>query len=130
RGTADDVNPDGTPNTEALRLTLSFGPDGHVSDFMAHIDQMTVRLGSFVKLTATNFNLDTSAGPSQDMVSFTSVGATVTVGPLQLTGEARNFGFTGDGTFDTKTGFGVVLSIGSATGDSFKWPSFLPIQID
>ena len=28
------------------------------------------------------------------------------------------------------TGFGVFLSVGSATGDSFKWPSFLPVRID
>ena len=47
-----------------------------------------------------------------------------------LTGEGRNFAIIGDGGFKAKTGFGVALGIGSATGDSFKWPSFLPVRID
>ena len=38
--------------------------------------------------------------------------------------------FLGDGTFDTRPGFGVFLSVGAPTGDSFKWPSWLPIQIN
>ncbi len=30
----------------------------------------------------------------------------------------------------TKPGFGVFLNVGGATGDSFKWPSWLPIKIN
>ena len=52
-----------------------------------------------------------------------SVGAEVTIGSLVLGGEGRNFAFLGDGTFVTKPGFGVFLSIGSATGASFAWPT-------
>ena len=80
-------------------------------------------------LTATKFNLNTGAGPDQPIVSFSSVGATVTIGSLSITGSANNFAFLGDGSFETLPGFGVALSVGSATGDSFQWPSFLPIQI-
>ena len=36
----------------------------------------------------------------------------------------------GDGTFKTGQNFGVFLSVGSASGDSFKWPSWLPVQIN
>ena len=37
--------------------------------------------------------------------------------------------FQGDGDFVAKPGFGVFIGIGSADGESFKWPSFLPIRI-
>src|SRR5262249_42607980 len=44
--------------------------------------------------------------------------------------EGRNFAFLGDGTFVAKQGFGVFLGVGSASGDAFKWPSWLPIHIN
>ena len=81
-------------------------------------------------LTAKDFRLNTGASASQDLVSFVSVGAVVRIGTLELNGEARNFAFLGDGTFDARPGFGVFLGVGAATGDSFKWPSFLPVRID
>ncbi|MEO6789835.1 MAG: hypothetical protein ABI187_02615, partial [Ornithinibacter sp.] len=130
RNTADDRNPDGTPNTEAFRIALTF-TDGRVDSFQMTVDTLTVQLGSYVTLTARDFRLDTgAAGTTQEMISFQSVGATVTISSLVISGEARNFGFLGDGTFVTHAGFGVFLSVGSATGDSFKWPSFLPVRID
>ena len=49
---------------------------------------------------------------------------------MVIGGEARNFQFNGDGSFHTRQGFGVFLSVGGATGDSFKWPSQLPISIN
>ena len=52
------------------------------------------------------------------------------IGGLELSGEGRNFGFLGDGSFRTLPGFGIFISVGSATGSSFKWPSFLPVRID
>ena len=123
-----ELNANGTVDTEAMRLTFVFS-NGQISDFVAHVDTLTVSLGSFLTLSASNFNLDLDAGPDQDLVSFASVGATVKIGSLQIGGEAKNFAFTGDGSFVTKPGFGVFLSVGSATGNSFNWPSFLPIQI-
>ena len=52
------------------------------------------------------------------------------IGSVAITGEARNFSFHGDGSFHPKPGFGVFLSVGGAGGDSFKWPSWLPIHIN
>ena len=130
RATADDRRADGSQDDEAFRATLTF-TDGRVDAFQLVVDTLEIRLGTFITLTAVNFRLDTgAAGTSQEMVSFTSVGARVTVAGLSLTGEGRNFAITGDGGFKAKTGFGVALGIGSATGDSFKWPSFLPVRID
>ncbi len=129
RATADDRNSDGSPNDEAIRLQLSF-TDGKVDSFQFRIDTMSIQLGNFVTLTARDFFLDTGAEDDEEMVSFQAIGAKVKIGSLEIGGEARNFAFMGDGSFRTKQGFGVFLSVGSATGDSFKWPSFLPIRID
>jgi hypothetical protein len=74
--------------------------------------------------------LNTGAAANQELVSFGAVGAKVKIGTLELGGEGRNFAFMGDGSFKAKTGFGVFLSIGGATGDGFQWPSFLPIKIE
>jgi hypothetical protein len=35
----------------------------------------------------------------------------------------------GDGSFRTKPGFGIFLTVGSSTGEGLKWPSWMPIQI-
>ncbi len=130
RQTADDRRPDGSIDDEAFRATLTF-TNGVVDSFELVVDTLEIRLGTFVTLTSVNFRLDTGAiGTSAEMVSFTSVGAKVTVGGLSLTGEGRNFAITGDGSFKAKTGFGVFLAIGSSTGSSFAWPEFLPIRID
>ena len=130
RQTADDVTATGTPDTEAFRIALTFS-HGVVDAFQVNIDTMTVQLGSFVSLSARDFRLDTgAAGTTNRMISFQSVGARVAIASLVIGGEARNFGFLGDGTFVTDHGFGLSLSVGSATGDAFKFPSFMPIRID
>ncbi|MBK8118786.1 MAG: hypothetical protein IPK39_05850 [Sulfuritalea sp.] len=122
-----DIAP-GVPNTEAIRLGLEF-EDGKVKGFLFRADTMRITLGSFVTLTATDLMINTSAAASEELVSFRSVGAEVTIGSLVLGGEGRNFAFLCDGSFVTKAGFGVFLSIGAADGASFKWPSWLPIRI-
>ncbi|HPV80387.1 MAG TPA: hypothetical protein PLK64_11350, partial [Dermatophilaceae bacterium] len=130
RLTADDRRPDGTADTEAFRIAVTFAA-GKVQAFQMSIDTLEVRLGTFVTLTARDFLLDTgAAGTSDRMVQFGSIGAKVTIGALVIGGEGRNFAIRGDGTFEALQGFGVFLSVGSATGDSFQWPSFLPVRID
>ena len=129
RLTADDLNPDGSQNTEAFRAQLTFA-GGKVQSFQLEIDTMSVKLGQFVTLTAVDFTLDTGAAPTAYLVRFTQVGATVKIGSLELTGQGRNFGFLGNGSFKADAGFGVFIGVGSATGESFKWPSFLPVRID
>ncbi|HRA75297.1 MAG TPA: hypothetical protein PLE12_03570, partial [Propionicimonas sp.] len=128
--TADDKRSDGTPDDEAFRIALHF-TDGVVDAFQLDVDTLQVVLGSYVTLTARDFQLDTgAAGTDAEMVHFGAVGAAVTIGSLSIGGEGRNFGFTGNGDLITHTGFGVFLSVGSATGDSFQWPTWLPIRID
>ena len=53
------------------------------------------------------------------------------IGSLEIGGEARNFGITGDGDFKVLPGkqFSVVLNIGGTSGSALGWPSWLPIQI-
>ena len=113
----------------AMQATVTFNSSGQATAFQFFVGQMTVQLSSYVTLTATKFNLNTGAGPTDPIVSFSSVGATVKIGSLAITGSANNFAFLGNGSFETLPGFGVALTVGSATGGSFQWPSFLPIQI-
>ena len=94
------------------------------------VDTLKVNFGTFLVLTAQGFRLNTGAGPTEELVSFTSVGAEIAIGSVTISGEARNFAFTGGGSFRTKPGFGVFLSVGGASGDSFAWPSWLPIRIN
>ncbi|MCU1583368.1 MAG: hypothetical protein JWO01_2756, partial [Microbacteriaceae bacterium] len=129
RVATDDRRPDGTPDDEAFRIALTF-QNGKVDAFQLTVDTLEIRLGTYVSLTARDFRLDTGATGSQIMVQFQAAGAKVTVGSLVIAGEGRNFAITGDGSFKALPGFGVFLSIGSATGDSFKWPSFLPVRLD
>src|SRR5918994_2440180 len=90
---------------------------------------MRITLGSVLTITATDFRLNTGAGPTEDLVSFVSVAAEVKIGSMILGGAAQNFSFTGDGSFEAKQGFGVVLNLGGADGNAFKWPTWLPIRI-
>ncbi|HEX9569566.1 MAG TPA: hypothetical protein VF987_07795, partial [Rhodospirillales bacterium] len=129
RLTAEPNDLPGKPDTEALRATLEF-ENGKVKAFVFSVDTFKVTLGTFVTLTGRDFFLDTGAADNETLVSFAAVGAEVKVGSLLIGGEARNFGFLGDGTFFTKPGFGVFLSVGSANGESFKWPKWLPIKIN
>ena len=66
---------------------------------------------------------------NEELVSFVSIGASIRIGKLQISGDMKNFAFLGDGTFVTKPGFGVFVSINSADPNALKWPSWLPIQI-
>ena len=117
-------------NTVAVSATFTFDSSGHFKSFQFNADQLAINLGSFLTLTASNFNIDTGADANHPLVSFASVGAKLTVGGLVISGQANNFAFYGDGSFHAGSNFGVVLSVGAATGDSFMWPSWLPIQID
>ena len=122
-----DIAP-GFPDTEAVRASLEF-ENGKIKGFIFEVDTLRVTLGSFLTLTATDLFINTGAEDDEELVSFTAVGAEVTIGSLKIGGEARNFAFMGDGSFKAKAGFGVFLSIGSADGSSFMWPAWLPVKI-
>ncbi len=118
----------GSLDTEAMRATLSF-KDGKVDAFKFDVDTLRVELGGVLTLTATDIRLDTGAVGTEKLLSVGAVGAEVNIGGLIIGGEARNFAILGNGKFKPQLGFGVVLSVGAATGDTFKWPSWLPIHI-
>ena len=118
------------PDSEALSMTLAFDDQGVVESFRFNVDTFRVQLGSFLTLTGRDLILDTGAADDREMISFGMVGAEVTIGSLVIAGEGRNFAFRGDGNFVAKDGFGVSLSVGSAAGSTFQWPSWLPIRID
>ncbi|HVP75835.1 MAG TPA: hypothetical protein VMS63_07420, partial [Gaiellaceae bacterium] len=113
----------------AVTATFQFDSSGFKA-FVFNADQLTINLGSFLQLTASNFSINTGAGPSDPLVSFGSAGATINVAGLTISGSATSFAFLGDGSFRAGTNFGVTLSVGSADGSSFAWPSWLPIRID
>ncbi len=116
------------PATTAMSATLQFA-NGKVQNLIFSVDTFSIKIGSYVTFIGRQITLDTGAAANQPIVKIGSIGAQVTVGPLVLSGQAQNFEFLGDGTFVPLDGFGVVLSVGSATGGSFMWPSWLPIQI-
>src|SRR5262249_44521889 len=117
RLSAEPTDKPGNPDTEAVRITLEFTA-GKVTAFKLKVDTMKITLGSILTLTARDIIVDTGADPTEELVSFASIGAVVDIGGLELTGEAKNFAFLGDGSFETKPGFGVVIGVGSATGDT------------
>src|SRR5262249_7365237 len=104
RQDATDRNPDGSDNTEAIHLELVFD-QGKVTALRFKVDTMAIDLGGYVTITARDFTLDTGATDTQELVSFAAVGAKVNIGSLELTGEARNFAFLGNGHFEAKKGF-------------------------
>ena len=129
RDSAQDVRSDGSIDDEAFRIAVAF-EGNEFEGFKLDVDTLNIEIAGVVTITAVDFMLDTSAEGTEELISFVSVGATVKIGSLVIGGEARNFAILGNGDFDAKPGFGVFLSVGSASGDSFKWPSWLPIKIN
>jgi len=129
RLTAEPGDVSGIPDTEAMRVELTF-TNGKVDDLIFSVDTFSVRLGSFLSLTGQDVLLNTGAEADEEVISFASIGADLRIGSLVIGGEARHFAFMGDGTFKTKAGFGVFLSAGAATGGSVGWPSWIPIKIN
>ncbi|MCY2990036.1 MAG: hypothetical protein NTY19_19505, partial [Planctomycetota bacterium] len=113
---------------EAVRAALTF-TDGVPDGFKFNADQVDFKFGSFLTITGESILIDTTATDENPVARFGSIGATVAAGPLKVSGQMRSFGFLSDGSFRTYDGFGVFLSVDGATGDSFQWPSWLPIRI-
>ncbi|CAB5140735.1 diguanylate cyclase/phosphodiesterase (GGDEF & EAL domains) with PAS/PAC sensor(s), partial [Olavius algarvensis associated proteobacterium Delta 3] len=117
------------PDTEAMRVELTF-TNGKVDDLVFRVDTFSVKLGSFLSFTGQDVTLNTGAAADEEVISFAAIGADLKIGPLVISGQARNFAFMGDGSFMTKAGFGVFLSAGAASDGSVGWPSWIPIQIN
>ena len=121
-----------TPGVDALSADFQF-TDGKFSDLVFNADKISVTLGKYLSLGATGVQIDTGAAgdATQQVAHFESVSAEVNVPKvIDLTGSAGNFDIMGDGSFNPEQNFSVSLGVGSTTGDTFKWPSWLPIHID
>ena len=146
----DDLNADGTPNTEAIRVEIDATAfTGGAVNFRFKADTLTIQIAGFLNITAVDFTIDTSTieaykDPSTPqatkdklrLVQFGSISAKVKIGSFEIGGEARNFGFDPTGTFkagdpnDINKLFGIFLSVGSADGSSIGWPTWLPVKIN
>ncbi|MEM5775932.1 MAG: hypothetical protein AAGU05_13100, partial [Anaerolineaceae bacterium] len=114
--------------TEAVRAALTF-TDGVPDGFKFQADQFTFKFASVITIFGSNIYINTNATAEEIVASFTSLGASISAGPLQVGGEMRSFGFMGDGSFFTMPGFGVYVDVSALTGSSIGWPSWMPIRI-
>ncbi|MEQ2009497.1 MAG: hypothetical protein ABMA26_22165, partial [Limisphaerales bacterium] len=117
-----------------LRADLLF-EDGRPEGLRFAAETMTLTFGNgFLVLGAKNFVIDTSAEGDEALAAFASVSADLKIGSLKVGGEARNFHITASGKFraglptNPNAAFAVILKFGG-DASSFKWPSFIPIQI-
>ncbi|MGV2339035.1 MAG UNVERIFIED_CONTAM: hypothetical protein LVR18_35145 [Planctomycetaceae bacterium] len=91
---------------------------------------MSMQFGSFLTVTGEDLLINTAASGSEYVsCQLDQSGATVKAGPLKVGGKMRNFAITGGGSFVTRPGFGVELSMDEASPGSFQWPSWLPIRL-
>ena len=107
---------DGSPIT-------GFTPSGDWNLTIGHID---VTIASVLTLFADNVAVNPNAQGAEELVSFGEIGAKVKVGPLDITGSAKNFAITGAGNFRALDQFGVSFSIETLSGVGL--PSFLPLK--
>ena len=127
RNTADDLT-NGVQNTEAVRVQLDFNTDGTVKGLQFKADTLTLPVQHVPQDHGARLFLNTGAAADAELVSFQSIGAELKVGSLAPRRRDAQLRLPGDGTFAPR-GFGC-FSVGSATGDSFKWPSWLLIKIN
>jgi hypothetical protein len=113
--------------TEALRATLSF-TDGTPSGFIFTADQFSFKLGTVLTLSGSGMMIDSGAGATDEVVAFTSLGAKIVAGPLNISGEMKNFAFLGDGDFVQKAGFGLSFDFTGKGGASVGLPSWFPVK--
>ncbi|MFM7863961.1 MAG: hypothetical protein ACKPHU_07090, partial [Planctomycetaceae bacterium] len=90
---------------------------------------MSMKFGDFLTVSSKDLMINTEAVGSEYVVSVGRIEAKVKAGPLEVGGSIRSFAFTAAGSFVTLPGFGVTLSMEQMDSSSFKWPSWLPIQL-
>ena len=74
--------------------------------------------------------INPTAGPNQDLISFGSLNASLTIPgtSASVTGSASNFAIEGNGSFLAKPDFGVTFMLGQSDAANLPWPSWLPLQ--
>jgi hypothetical protein len=106
-------------DTEAVRAGLSFS-NGIPSGFKFKADKLKMNFSSFITVTGEGIEIDSEAGPDENVAKFSSIGAEVKAGPLKISGRMRQFAVTGDGRFVTLPGFGLFLSVDEASPGAMK----------
>lgn len=112
-----DLTADADFDLQAVRLKLH----------AAAVQQVELSLGSLMTLSATQVELDLSAGADEFMASFGTL--RVSFPGLGIQGTGRNFAIRGDGSVASLPNFGVSLDIDSGALPSLKWPSWLHIRL-
>lgn len=93
----------------------------------ASVESITLNVGSYLSMAATNVALNFNPAPGDYIASFGSMSARVKAGGFDVTGTARHFAIDASGKLAALPGFGVSLTINDSA--SIKWPTWLPIQI-
>ncbi len=90
-----------------------------------------MQIGEFLKVSAGGLEINPQAADDEDLVYFGEIGASLKAGPLNITGQAKDFAILGNGLFDAKPvrpgkpGFSVGFGLNNQKGVGL--PSFLPI---
>ena len=114
--------------TVALSMVLTF-KDGMPNGFTFNADQFSFALGTYLTVNGSNIAINSNAAANEEVVSFDSLGVKIHAGSLQVSGSLKAFGFLGDGSFETKSGFGVFVDTSALTGSSVGWPSWIPVKV-
>ncbi|MFI5457325.1 MAG: LamG-like jellyroll fold domain-containing protein [Isosphaerales bacterium] len=110
-----------------LSITIGLAA-GDYGQFKVQADSASFQVGSYVTLKSKTFSINTAPGPMDDIASFQSVDATLSVGSLSFSGTGTNFAIDSSGNFVTLPGFSVSVDVSDPTSQ-LQWPSFLPIQV-
>lgn len=112
-------------------ITFNF-EDGAFTGLVFSADTLTFSIGSFLSFEGENVTINTAATGDEFVVTFGTIGGTLTAGTFSVSASGSNFGITADGDFRVLPGeeFSVALSLDGVDGNSLKWPSWLPIAID
>ena len=112
------------------------GIDGKIASGGPHFGAFTfgaasidATLGDALALSATGVQFDTAPAADEYIASIDSLGATLNVAGLSLSGGAQDFAIAADGSFVTRQGFGVHFGASGVDPGKFQWPTWLPIQI-
>jgi 6-phosphogluconolactonase (cycloisomerase 2 family)/Ca2+-binding RTX toxin-like protein len=104
--------------------------DGELQDFQFSAETTTFQVASLVKIVARGTTIDTGATGTELLASFDSIEGEVGSGSMKFGATVSSFGFLADGSFQAGQSFRFDLQLGGANGSTFKWPTWLPIQIN
>ena len=115
-----------TASADNLAVTFDFS-EGKNGAMTLTADAVKLTLNPSLEFTVGDLTIDASATGTDPIATIGSVA--VNLKSAGITGTGGNFQILADGSFQAMAGFGVELSVNTADPDAFKWPKWLPIQI-